>query len=484
MRQAGGASVGVLALLAGAHAPVAGQLVPSVVNTLATDPSAVPAIVDEVADSVIAEAEKRLRGSYLGVGQAYAAESRNSTGPPPLRAQRWKPFSGLNASQVSAVACIGDSFLTGLNAAEFSSFVDTTRATDDYRGGSWACGSGRVLDKKPIDTLATVLRSFNPRVLGMSGGVSPYSVPCVQPNGHILKQCGLNLARDGASLVIPHHLIGNGEAGEADAASGASAPPREGAGAGAGGAPAVNTSGAALHASNTFLAQVDQLRTLLGTPMYGGVREQWVVVTIGLGFGDLWWSPRSVDVLGSGLRLLLQELRTLPVKLYVNLMSATEHGSSLQKLQDDYMWCRTFVKAWQLKVSILGSGSFNSAEGAEAFAREFNQRILELAEEFDDGKRMVVRFRPVTSGLTFRKESMDPITCFHPRRWLAQEIALGLLQNMASSPRRHMHTLAAFTAKAETEEMATFKFRLRGQAQRVQDGLPPAAGEANGLFFY
>lgn len=91
----------------------------------------------------------------------------------------WHPsFRGLNASDVGALLCMGDSWQTGLNVGfrEFRSVQPSV----DYRGASWGCGDGVLEPGVRVETLGTLLRRLSPRLRGLSSGKHPFSEhhPC------------------------------------------------------------------------------------------------------------------------------------------------------------------------------------------------------------------------------------------------------------------------------------------------------------------
>lgn len=77
-------------------------------------------------------------------------------------------FRGINASQVAAVMCLGDSWQTGLNVGVGDGHY--ARVMQDYRGGSWGCGDGVLTGGAKVETLGTILHRFNPKLAGLSSG--------------------------------------------------------------------------------------------------------------------------------------------------------------------------------------------------------------------------------------------------------------------------------------------------------------------------
>ena len=89
--------------------------------------------------------------------------SANSTRP-----QR---FAGIHASDVGAVACMGDSEMLGTFVNTKRLFPDILKANQFALGASIGCGDGSGDGQsEPFETLATLLRAASPGVRGASHG--------------------------------------------------------------------------------------------------------------------------------------------------------------------------------------------------------------------------------------------------------------------------------------------------------------------------
>lgn len=339
--------------------------------------------------------------------------------------QRRKPFVGINASSIAAIMCIGDSWMSGLNAAQFKHAWQVSAVAGDYRGGAWACGNGEVLPGPPplrVETLGTLLRRANPQLKGLSSGVTRMHSPCFGLGGK--HNCSLNLATDGA-------VIG-GEYTKQLLAS--------------------KSRHLQSLARSTLVAQAAALarRIKKERPAWA---HQWKVVTVLALWGDQWWSERSLPKMRDGVRQLLGRLRgDMAGMTYVNLLAVGDHPSSISRLQASDTWCATEMVLWKAKVRLMTGMPFNDPATGDPFAAQVNRLLVQLAEEFDDGISFVVRFQPLLRGFTFQKRLGDPFTCFHPTLELTAELAWGLLQNMQAAEGEGIETLAIYESDSAPDD--------------------------------
>lgn len=211
---------------------------------------------------------------------------------PSKMVQTRKPFAGVNATDVVAVMAMGDSWMTGFNAPGYSRPFELQKVSNDYRGGAWTTGDGIVAPgARPVETLATLLRRYNPALAGVSSGMTPMREPCVVKP----RECGLNAAVDGATLPT------DGEPGQR-------AHP------------------------NTLLQQAVDLCQWVRTRYPPAVQEGWKVLTVLASWGDQFWTPRNARKQGEELRRALEKLRAdMPGRTYVNILAFSEHPSSLTR---------------------------------------------------------------------------------------------------------------------------------------------------------
>mmetsp|Transcript_15379 Transcript_15379/g.39962 ORF Transcript_15379/g.39962 Transcript_15379/m.39962 type:complete len:423 (-) Transcript_15379:191-1459(-) len=347
-------------------------------------------------------------------------------------------FAGIKASEVAAVMCMGDSWQTGLNVGYGEHPGVRIKGLHDYRGASFACGDGGVVPGVRIETLGTLLRHFNPKLEGLSSG--SHNSFEVNPCPSHRDKCGLNAAVDGASLLTNSNAAKAAKAGERN---------------------------------TTLLDEVTDLRTWIEAESPHLLRR-WKVLSFMPSWGDQWWSKRDIGAIRASVREVLRALRDSLPRTYVNVLGVSERVSSLDDMLKQSLWCRTGNLLWKARAFLETHTVFNSAKGADEYARQINDVLREAVRDFDDGRRFVVRFRPVMLDFAFDHRLTDHMSCFHPNERLVQSLAWGLLQNMASrSPARQLRHLPAYTApKPDKDEQALF------------DAFKKSAREAQDMIFY
>lgn len=380
----------------------------------------------------------------------------------PLLVQRRKPFAGIKASNVSAVMCLGDSWQTGMNAADVTNLATAPLAVRDYRGGSFGCGSGFVTSDtshtttKEITTLGMLLKRFNPQLEGISKGTTMFEVPC--DLFHQRAQCGLNAAMDGAALIGRKRLAAS---------------------------PLMVTKD--LKEKATFNnSMYEQARNLVRWVHKESphLLSSWKVLTFIPAWGDQWFSRRSTKKARYSLRQILELVRSELPYTYVNIIALADEPSRIHESfkagAGGSTWCRLAFNMWYKRG---GADKYNGAAGADEWAAQLNRAFLKLAEQFDDGQSLVVRFQPMLRGLQVQMSLMDGLTCFHPSPRLIGEMGLGLLQNMlAPSTAEQMHTLPSFGGnpaqlRAATSTFTELEREVRTKAARRRQRLAgPAAG--------
>jgi hypothetical protein len=320
--------------------------------------------------------------------------------------QRAKPFAGIDASQVAAVMSMGASWDSGMNAADVPrSWDNVDKIKVDYRGGALGTGCGELCSADGVahvETLATLLRRYNPQLLGLSSGVTPHMTSCLE--GPFAAQCGLNAAVDGMTLFAGL----NDQSGLEDVPG--------------------------------HVTAIEQARSLTRAvkrwPAEDRLESRWKVLTANLALGDqLWGHPRDIDRLEAELRRVLCHLRDECPYTYVNLLAVPDEASSFLNMELRSPWCGAFIGIWRTTLLLKGS-QLNPIWGINEYAMQTNRVLLRLAEEFDDGEAFVVRYQPILRGFVFGPEVIDAMTCFHPNQLALSEIAYGLLDNMVSDPAR------------------------------------------------
>lgn len=251
--------------------------------------------------------------------------------------------------------------------------------------------------------------------------------------------CGLNAAVDGASLLTNSNAARAAKSGE--------------------------------ERNMTLLDEASDLRAWIDS-RYPHLRARWKVLSFLPSWGDQWWCARDIGRIRAAVRELLEYLRSALPYTYVNLLGVSENVHTLDEMIGKHTWCKIGVGMWKARAFFETHTVFNGAKGADEYARQINAELRLAARDFDDGRRFVVRFRPVLVGFGFDRRLTDPMSCFHPNEQLVEGLAYGLLQNMASrTPAEQLKRLPIYTAgtppKAEREAFNGFKRRVRSARDAI-----------------
>uniref|UniRef100_A0A7S0L755 Uncharacterized protein n=1 Tax=Coccolithus braarudii TaxID=221442 RepID=A0A7S0L755_9EUKA len=304
----------------------------------------------------------------------------------------------LSAARVAAVLCIGDSWLSGYNAAalggasasgDILAFLrgNSFQVGDlEERGASFGCGDGKLHSVNgQVQTIATLLRRASPALQGLSRGLTPRG-------GTILThplQSGLNAAICASSLTGSR--------------------------------------------SPSFLSQAGMLVGVVQQGRYSHLATQWKVLTVQPGLAELAWGTRDPEIFTNQLRVLLGYLRSQLPFTYVNVMAIPENAEDLLVLQkESESSCGSRMSYYALHLRVAGAAPHT--EGANQTASMLNTRSRQVAAEVMDTPRFMVRYQPVTTQFPFNKNTLDPLACLHPTAAMHQGLAYGLLQNMITGP--------------------------------------------------
>ena len=358
--------------------------------------------------------------------------SANSTRP-----QR---FAGIHASDVGAVACMGDSEMLGMFMNAKRLFPDILKA--EYAlGASIGCGDGSDDGQsEPLETLATLLRAASPGLRGAShGGVynmrelatdyfweHTHDLMFHCSNANHEAQCGFNVAAAGAGF---------------------------------------NDS-----ITNSLIEQVRPLAERLrraDPPIEG-----WTVVTLWAGGIDLLMhvagnaTQDPVPAWRASAGRLLQRMRQeLPGPTYVNVIaplgSDRETGERVWALRRDALggtpWMDVLANnpAWRAVVGwIPATSNVNSKRNRKidgevaALAASFTDMLGDLQRAHSDERSFVVRVQPLLARLESRPGFFDPVMGTHPLAPLSEATARALLQNMVSPPEAQVRDAATLVNRS------------------------------------
>ena len=364
----------------------------------------------------------------------------------PLSARRMLPlvavvaihaaFTGVPVSQVAAVMCLGDSYMTGYNAVHDSSgwlSVDIARflrgrsSLDkvhvEDRSFSFGCGDGQ-LGTTRLDTLATLLRSAGaPPLKGTSSGVVRVGACALHQMAWNRAQCGFNAALSGSMLSKKpawHGLFDDPSSGR--------------------------TRGARPNwqvAKRGVASMVDQAHALVfamnqSDPGLLTRRGAWKVLTIQAGITDVHLLSRNATIFEKRLRTLLSFMRSHTRDVYVNLMAMPQTLESAERRMESDGYCRPRMRLYQMlhrpndMLSSWGKGHKTTIGGADAAGTALNAAIRRAARSFDDGRTFIVRYQPVMSEFNMVASgfAVDKFSCFHPKGTVLEAVARGLMQNM------------------------------------------------------
>ena len=359
--------------------------------------------------------------------------SANST--PPLR------FAGIHASDVGAVACMGDSEMLGMFMKVKRLFPDVLTANHFTPGASIGCGDGSGDGQsEPFETLATLLRAASPGLRGASHG-SVYTTR--------------DLATDYLDYLWERksdHMFHCGDANH-EAQCGFN----------------VAATGAAFNDS-TLLEQVSPLAERLrraDPPIEG-----WTVVTLWAGGIDLLMhvagnaTQDPVPAWRASADRLLQRMRQeLPGPTYVNVVaplgSDRETGERVWALRRDALggtpWMDVLgnnrawraVVGWAPVTSNVNSKSSRKIDGeVAALAASFTDMLGDLQRAHSDERSFVVRVQPLLARLESRPGFYDRMLGTHPLAPLSEATARALLQNMVSPPEAQVRDAATLVNRS------------------------------------
>ena len=383
--------------------------------------------------------------SSAALGAPIVGAQRGELAPTPLEASanstRPQRFAGIHASDVGAVACMGDSEMLGTFVNTKRLFPDILKANQFALGASIGCGDGSAGGQsEPFETLATLLRAASPRLRGAShGGVynmrevatdyfwehkPAFGVYCGDANHEA--QCGFNVAAVGAAF---------------------------------------NDS-----TTPSLLEQVSPLAERLrraDPPIEG-----WTVVTLWAGCLDLLMhvagnaTQDPVPAWRASAGRLLQRMRQeLPGPTYVNVVaplgSDRETGERVWALRRDALgstpWMDVLgnnpawraVGGWIPATSNVNSKSNRKIDGeVAALAASFTDMLGDLQRAHSDERSFVVRVQPLLARLESRPGFYDRVTGTHPLAPLSEATARALLQNMVSPPEAQVRDAATLVNRS------------------------------------
>ena len=375
------------------------------------------------------------------LGAPIVGAQRGELAPTPLDAPanftRPLRFAGIHASDVGAVACMGDSEMLGMFMKVKRLFPDILKAQFAL-GASIGCGDGSDDGQsEPFETLATLLRAASPGLRGASnGGVynmrevatnyfwernSDHMFHCGDANHEA--QCGFNVAATGAAFN-----------------------------------------------DSTLLEQVRPLAERLrraDPPIEG-----WTVVTLWAGGLDLLMhvagnaTQDPVPAWRASAGRLLQRMRQeLPGPTYVNVIaplgSDRETGEHVWALRRDALGSTPWMdelannRAWRAVVgwapmsNVVNVKSNRKIDGeVAALAASFTDMLGDLQRAHSDERSFVVRVQPLLARLESRPGFFDPVLGTHPLAPLSEATARALLQNMVSPPEAQVRDAATLVNRS------------------------------------
>ena len=383
--------------------------------------------------------------SSAALGAPIVGAQRGELAPTPLDAPanstRPLRFAGIHASDVGAVACMGDSEMLGAFMNVKRLFPDILKDRHIILGASIGCGDGSDDGQsEPLETLATLLRAASPGLRGASHGSvyttrdlatdyfwernSEYMFHC--SNAKHEAQCGFNVAATGAAF---------------------------------------NDS-----ATPSLLEQVRPLAERLrraDPPIEG-----WTVVTLWAGGLDLLMhvagnaTQDPVPAWRASADRLLQRMRQeLPGPTYVNVVaplgSDRETGERVWALRRDALggtpWMDVLasnpvwraVGGWVPESSIVNINGSRKIDGeVAALAASFTDMLGDLQRAHSDERSFVVRVQPLLARLESRPGFYDRLTGTHPLAPLSEATARALLQNMVSPPEAQVRDAATLVNRS------------------------------------
>ena len=382
--------------------------------------------------------------SSTALGAPIVGAQRGELAPTPLDAPansaRPQRFAGIHASDVGAVACMGDSQMLG-SFMNLKSLPDVLKASHYAVGASIGCGDGSDDGQsEPLETLATLLRAASPGVRGASHG-SAYNMREVATDYFWERKPDLDFHCDDAKH---------------EAQCGFN----------------VATAGAAFNDSATpsLLEQVSPLAERLrraDPPIEG-----WTVVSLWAGGLDLLMhvagnaTQDPVPAWRASAGRLLQRMRQeLPGPTYVNVIaplgSDRETGERVWALRRDALvgepWLDVLgnnpawraVGGWIPVTTNVNSESDRKIDGeVAALAASFTDMLGDLQRAHSDERSFVVRVQPLLARLESRPGFFDPVMGTHPLAPLSEATARALLQNMVSPPEAQVRDAATLVNRS------------------------------------
>jgi hypothetical protein len=382
--------------------------------------------------------------SSAALGAPIVGAQRGELAPTPLDASadstRPLRFAGIHASDVGAVACMGDSQMLGA-FMNLKSFPDVLKAHHYALGASIGCGDGSADGQsEPFETLATLLRAASPGLRGASHG-------------------GLRTTRELATDYFWEHtpdLSFHCDEEKQEAQCGFN----------------VAVTGAVFNDSTTpsLIEQVSPLAERLrraDPPIEG-----WTVVTLEAGVLDL-----LMHVAGNAThdpapawrasadRLLQRMRQELPGPTYVNVIaplgSDRETGERVWALRRDALggtpWMDVLgnnpvwraVGGWVPGSIIVNIDSSRKIDGeVAALAASFTDMLGDLQRAHSDERSFVVRVQPLLARLESRPGFYDRVLGSHPLAPLSEATARALLQNMVSPPEAQVRDAATLVNRS------------------------------------
>ena len=379
------------------------------------------------------------------LGAPIVGAQRGELAPTPLDAPansaRPQRFAGIHASDVGAVACMGDSEMLGMFMKVKRLFPDVLKSDLYTVGASIGCGDGSGDGQsEPFETLATLLRAASPGLRGASHG-SVYTARDLatdyfwERNSDLWVHCGdaKHEAQCGFNVAV---------------------------------------TGAAFNDSTTpsLIEQVSPLAERLrraDPPIEG-----WTVVTLWAGGMDLlaqladYATQDPVPAWRASAGRLLQRMRQeLPGPTYVNVIaplgSDRETGERVWALRRDALggtpWMDVLasnpvwraVGGWVPESSIVNINGSRKIDGeVAALAASFTDMLGDLQRAHSDERRFVVRVQPLLARLESRPGFFDPVMGTHPLAPLSEATARALLQNMVSPPEAQVRDAATLVNRS------------------------------------
>eukprot|EP00931_Biecheleriopsis_adriatica_P079882 TRINITY_DN53224_c0_g1_i1.p1 TRINITY_DN53224_c0_g1~~TRINITY_DN53224_c0_g1_i1.p1 ORF type:complete len:470 (-),score=83.81 TRINITY_DN53224_c0_g1_i1:114-1487(-) len=288
--------------------------------------------------------------------------------------------------EVSVVMAMGDSMTAGFNLKK--------PWMKEHRGWSFSAGG-----EPSAVTLATLLKAYNPEVIGPSMGIRDITqqigkaaAPCAAKDYAV---CGLNAAVDGSRVSwLPSQL--------------------------------------------TWLEQ------RLGELRPGNWKNEWKMLTILSGLDDIVFGPNNflnttnrnepafatpVADVEQGFDTLLAELHSRFPRLLVNILALPEDLETAETLHSGQCKFTNFV------FSHTGVKWTNRSEWHDHIVK-YNRALVRVVKRWQDKActtrscEMQVALRLTFAKTPINRTGLDPIDCFHPNLRLSEAMAISLWNEM------------------------------------------------------